>query len=315
MSQITKQTDKTMIYHIDFGRGALVPLKKTDLLPVGSLVTYGDMANPRSVAAIVEPTIGEYLHGQRCVFEDGHGSAVHASDVDRYGPTSAGGWHFGRDEAGRPKILNAGELAEFVRTAAKEKERRETESKIAAETKAAAKAAERTRILAAYPYLDRVGEKKKSNHALGAANLKKLLAREFPGVAFKTKSDSFSGGDSIDVSWTDGPKSDEVDHFADWFQDSDFDGMQDLSTCRDTVWPEVFGGAKYVHCHRHISDATHIKVAAELGYAVTIGQWNTIEGVDEETKQMIYREARSRSYFSRNPLQVGPTHATVHECE
>jgi len=40
------------------------------------------------------------------------------------------------------------------------------------------------------------GARTKSSHALGAANLKTELTREFPGMKLSVKSESFSGGDA-----------------------------------------------------------------------------------------------------------------------
>ncbi len=287
------------MFHIDFKRGALVPLAKTDLLPVGSVVSYSDMANPRKLFVVTGATVGEYSHGQECICEDGHRSTVHASDPDRHGRGNAG-WQFARDrETGEPQILNATALSMFVADAKAEGERLAAKRKEDEANKKRAAIVERAEIIAQYPYLEQAGQSKRRGYALASFNLKKLLAREFPGVAFSVKSSSFSMGNSVDVSWTDGPTHDEVDKIADRFQNCDFDGMQDLSTYRDTVWPEVFGGAKYVHCQRSISDAKHVEIAKELGYVVTVGLYSSIEGVDVDTKEMIYRECRNRSYFTK----------------
>lgn len=41
--------------------------------------------------------------------------------------------------------------------------------------------------------------------ALTARQLKKELTRVFPGVKFSVKSEYFSGGNAVNVSWEDGP--------------------------------------------------------------------------------------------------------------
>ena len=283
------------VFHMDFKIGKLVPLS-ADLLPVGSLVSYEDMANPRERAAITGADVGAYGYGQACIFEDGHKSQVHADTIDKFGRTG-GAWHFVRGADELPVILDAAALAEFVAAAEAAGIRRAAEAATAATAKAAADEAERARIIAAYPYLEQVSASKKSGHALAAANLRKLLARELPGVKFSVVSDSFSMGNSVDCHWIDGPTSAQVDKFADLFQECDFDGMDDSTSYRHSVWCEVFGGAKYCNASRSESDGALIAVAAELGHAITFTDHHAMQGVDYETEQMIHRETRARSFY------------------
>jgi hypothetical protein len=104
-----------------------------------------------------------------------------------------------------------------------------------------------------YPWLETIAQQKhngartKSSHALGAANLKTELMREFCGVKFSVKSESYAGGDAIRVRWDFGPTNDEVAKFTDKYREGDFDGMTDsYDYNHDNVWPDVFGGSKYV---------------------------------------------------------------------
>ena len=109
---------------------------------------------------------------------------------------------------------------------------------------------ERTEKRAAFPKLYpwlKVADGKISTHALGAANLKAELQREFPGIKFSVKSEAYAGGDAIRVHWNFGPTTDEVARFTDKYREGDFDGMTDCYDYNhDNVWPDVFGGAKYV---------------------------------------------------------------------
>src|SRR3990167_7466408 len=54
------------------------------------------------------------------------------------------------------------------------------------------------------------------------------LRDAFPGVKFSVRSDTYAGGASIRVRWTDGPTSDAVERVAGVFAGADFDGMVDL---------------------------------------------------------------------------------------
>ncbi len=92
----------------------------------------------------------------------------------------------------------------------------------------------------------------KSSHAAGAANIRRHLAKLFPGVKFSVTSKIFSGGNSIDISWDYGPTSPVVDKACDIFKEGDFDGMDDSYTYRRNQFPRVFGGAKYVMAQRYI---------------------------------------------------------------
>lgn len=101
--------------------------------------------------------------------------------------------------------------------------------------------------------------------AQGAKNLKKELARAFPGVKFSVKSSTYSGGDSITVSWNLGPTTKQVEAISGKYQEGSFDGMQDMyETNHDNVWPDVFGGAKYVSENRHFPEELQERIERAL---------------------------------------------------
>jgi len=115
--------------------------------------------------------------------------------------------------------------------------------------------------------------------------IRKALARHFPETKFSVRSKSYSGGASIDISWTDGERTKTVNAIVKGFEGKSFDGMNDLATCQDS-WllpdgsaelayrPDSYGGSKlgytsdtphpdaelvyfganYVFCNRHISN-------------------------------------------------------------
>lgn len=139
-----------------------------------------------------------------------------------------------------------------------------------------------------YTFLELAKGSKKSGHALGASNLRKELKRQFPGVTFSITSKSYSGGNSIDVRWTDGPLTADVDKIADRYQECDFNGMEDLETCRNSVFPGLFCGAHYVQTQRDVTTQRYIDKALEMGYTVTIdSNWNW--SCDYPTREMIQR--------------------------
>jgi len=89
-----------------------------------------------------------------------------------------------------------------------------------------------------------------------AANCAKAIRTElkdaFKGVKFSVTSENFSGGNSVRISWTDGPTVAMVDNVANKYQYGHFNGMEDIyeySNKRNDL-PQV----KYVQTTREIND-------------------------------------------------------------
>jgi len=119
-------------------------------------------------------------------------------------------------------------------------------------------------LLEQYSWLEQRADTRRSSHALGAKNIRTELKRHFPWVKFTVTSKSFSGGNSINIRWDLGPTSQAVNAITDRYQESDFDGMQDLSIPRRTLHPELFGGAKYVHEQRSFPHELYDQVGRDL---------------------------------------------------
>ncbi len=162
--------------------------------------------------------------------------------------------------------------------------------------KADARTALRASLPGKYPHLTSINGSGKSGHALGAKNLRVELKRAFPVVKFSVRSESYSGGDSIHVGWTDGPLLEDVDKISGKYQEGSFDGMTDCYNYdHENVWPDVFGGAKYVSESRHESAALSLKVATKMGFNLPAGvsdNYGNLPGLDWEGSQRIYRQAR-----------------------
>jgi len=90
------------------------------------------------------------------------------------------------------------------------------------------------------------------------------LKKRYPNIVFSVTSKKYSGGASIDVSWTDGARAKEIDAIVKGFEGSSFDGMNDLKSYQD-CWllpdgtaqlayrPDSYGGSK----PEYVSDAPH----------------------------------------------------------
>ena len=106
-----------------------------------------------------------------------------------------------------------------------------------------------------------------------AKMIRAALKRAFPGVKFSVRSDSYAGGSSIDISYTDGPALKSVELIAHAFRGSDFDGMTD---CRMTRAVELNGvrtvyGPDHEFVSQKLSPARREATAAALR-ALTDGE-------------------------------------------
>jgi hypothetical protein len=116
-----------------------------------------------------------------------------------------------------------------------------------------ARAAAAKAVQAANPHLVPVSDKVNSLVA-AAKNARIELARAFPGVKFSVKTSRFSGGDSMDVRWVDGPNTSQVDAIVDKYAAGVFNGSDDSYSYTADAWNQAFGDAKYVHTTRDLSD-------------------------------------------------------------
>ena len=102
-------------------------------------------------------------------------------------------------------------------------------------------------------------------------HVRKALKHYFPRVKFSVRSECYSGGSSIHVAWTDGPRTQVVERIAKAYEGADFDGMIDLKTNHSSVLVnesgprEVQFGADFVFCQRSISRQDDLQAqAAEI---------------------------------------------------
>lgn len=153
-----------------------------------------------------------------------------------------------------------------------------------------------------YKHLIPVQGSEKSGLVIAAKNLRTLLKAAWPAVKFSVRSSSFSGGDSIDIGWTDGPTTKQVDEIAQQFKAGSFNGMEDIYEYSSSVFIEIFGDAKYVSVQRDLSDAAKIGVAVELGYKpeqVDL-KYHEIEGWNTSTEGRERSEAYRRACYERD---------------
>lgn len=92
----------------------------------------------------------------------------------------------------------------------------------------------------------------KSSSANCATAIREELKKEFPSFKFSVKSSNFAGGDSVSISWTEGPTTEQVEKFTRKYQYGRFDGMTDSYEYSNSI--ENLPQSKYVSTSREISE-------------------------------------------------------------
>ena len=80
--------------------------------------------------------------------------------------------------------------------------------------------------------------------------IRKHLKANFAGVKFSVRMNRYAGGSSIDIVWTDGPTSEQVEKVTGPFQGARFDGMIDLQYCA-SQWYCDEHGARVAETYGH----------------------------------------------------------------
>lgn len=127
-------------------------------------------------------------------------------------------------------------------------------------------------------------------------NCKKLLQSAFPHVKFSVRYSSYSGGNSLDVSWEFGPTTQAVEEIAKQFQRGPFDGMTDCyeydNSAISRAWAAVLGSVKYVSCQRETSDLwSDVLLGKAIQEALRAKYAQNGNGSDWQHEQMLEREA------------------------
>lgn len=94
--------------------------------------------------------------------------------------------------------------------------------------------------------------------------VRRALKEAFPDVKFSVVTDTYAGGASINVNWTDGPHPRHVEAIAKVFQGAYFDGMTDYKGGHEheMAGELVHFGANFIFCKRTFSDDVMAKAVA-----------------------------------------------------
>ena len=101
--------------------------------------------------------------------------------------------------------------------------------------------------------------------------IRKVLKRNFAGVKFSVRTNSYSMGSHVSIEWTDGPTESAVDAAVAPFYGVGFNSMDDSTFYTSTTMANEDGSVENVmfsgsrpSCCRNISDAVALAIGAEL---------------------------------------------------
>lgn len=106
------------------------------------------------------------------------------------------------------------------------------------------------------------GKRVLTRAALCAASIRTELKNNFPTYKFSVTSDNFSGGDSVHISWKDGPTTKQVDSIVNKYQYGHFNGMEDIYEYSNNI--EGLPQTKYVSTSREINPALKNRLLPEF---------------------------------------------------
>ncbi len=123
-----------------------------------------------------------------------------------------------------------------------------------------------------------------------AKKIRVALKETFPGVKFSVRSQTYSGGSSVNVSWTDLPLREDVEEVVNRFKSGSFDGMTDMYENSGYIENGVrYVGAKYISCSRELSDEYRAEIETYLhaNYEVSKNHYEYYRYMNKAEKEMI----------------------------
>lgn len=92
----------------------------------------------------------------------------------------------------------------------------------------------------------------RTRYKTASGNLRELLKRNFPGVKFSVRKSG--SGDTVNITWTDGPTRKMVDEIAGQFEGRRFNGMEDCEEIVSSDFTDLFGSLGYIFTEREYSE-------------------------------------------------------------
>ena len=94
-----------------------------------------------------------------------------------------------------------------------------------------------------------------------AQTIRKELKEKYPSIKFSVRSESFAGGNSVDIYYTNGVPEDDIRKLVNKYESGHFDGMTDYYN----YYPNRdYPTAKYVMVNRKITDDVREKTKKDI---------------------------------------------------
>lgn len=138
---------------------------------------------------------------------------------------------------------------------------------------------------------------KMGEHALCAKAIKQELKKAYPLIKFSVKSDTFAGGNSVGINWTNGPTVSQVELISKKYEYGHFNGMEDIyeiNNRRNDI-PQ----AKYIHTSRNIDPSFFEELFKHL--QKNYMYFDTVKDLDETSEVLMknWNVWNARNYCSR----------------
>lgn len=102
----------------------------------------------------------------------------------------------------------------------------------------------------------------RTRYKTASGNLRELLKKEFPGIKFSVRKDG--SGDTVNITWTDGPTRKMVDEIAGQFEGRRFNGMEDCEEIVTSDFTDLFGSLGYIFTERGYSESVMEREKAKV---------------------------------------------------
>lgn len=150
-----------------------------------------------------------------------------------------------------------------------------------------------------------------STHAHAAKLIRQELKKAFPAIAFRVRARSFSGGDAIDIEWSNGPTVETLAKITNKYQYGHFNGMEDIyenTNSRNDI-PQV----KYVHERREISEDMLRSVFES--FRTNYHGWENLKSMDETSADLMNKWSHwtAREFIDRKLSSIDLTNGYSEE--
>lgn len=138
----------------------------------------------------------------------------------------------------------------------------------------------------------------KSTAALTAKQIRSELKAAFPVVKFSVTSETYSGGDCVNVKYTDGPTQEQVEAITNKFCYGSFDGMTDSYNNDNVI--EGLPQTKYLFVNREMS--TEVREELTINFSIEVGNVTPYE--NKRINERRIREAFSKIDFVTSSVDL-----------